>query len=866
MQATRIFATCAAHNTRIASRARRTSVKISSRSRTEVRVRGRSVPPANVPRQALRTPTGAVPAPARRQAGAEWPLARASRDRMPVDWRDRRPFRARTRRRRHDAARSRRTREHTPTTPDPAMTSTPALRPSPGDVQHTPLMRQYLRRQVRAPGRADVVPHGRLLRAVLRRCAQGRAPARHHPDQARPVGRHSRSRWRACPTTSWKPTSRAWCAWASRWRSASRSAIRRWPRAWSSARWCAWSRPARSPTRRCWRIAATISCSRWHATAPASALAWLDLASGRCSVLEVARRVRVGGGTGQAVAGRVAGRGGQQLARRGRRAARGCAADRRGISTHDSATRTLTAFFGTRDLRGFGCDGLPLAVSAAGALLQYVKDTQRAALPHIARHHHRARRRRVAMDAATRRNLELDSHPSGRTANTPCWACSTAAVTPMGGRLLRRWLHRPLRDRMRVLRERHQAIDALTERCGDRAAAGAAARHSATSSASLPGSRCARRGRATCRPCAMASRCCRRSGALLADADSPRLAALLAEIGEHEATAVLLGAAVAEAATGAAARRRRDPRRASTPNSTNCARWRPTPTGSCSSWRRARSERTGIATLKVGYNRVHGYYIEVSRGQSERVPTHYIRRQTLKGAERYITEELKAFEDKVLSARERALMRENALYEQLLDTLVERPGAAAALRAALAELDVLANLAERALDRWTGSRRASTTSPASTSPRPPSGGRGGPRRTLRAQRPRARRRAPHAGHHRAQHGRQDHLHAPDRADRAAGPYRQLRARRRAVDRPDRPHLHPHRRRRRSRRRAVDLHGRDERDRQHPAQRHAGEPGADGRGRARHQHLRRAGAGLGLRGASWRPRTAPSPCSPPTTSS
>ncbi len=105
---------------------------------------------------------------------------------------------------------------------------------------------------------------------------------------------------------------------------------------------------------------------------------------------------------------------------------------------------------------------------------------------------------------------------------------------------------------------------------------------------------------------------------------------------------------------------------------------------------------SGIPTLKVGYNRVHGYYIEISKGQADKAPTHYTRRQTIKGAERYITEELKSFEDKVLSARERSLMRERALYEGLLDFLLERLGALQMAAAAIAELDVLANLAERA--------------------------------------------------------------------------------------------------------------------------------------------------------------------------
>ncbi len=107
-------------------------------------------------------------------------------------------------------------------------------------------------------------------------------------------------------------------------------------------------------------------------------------------------------------------------------------------------------------------------------------------------------------------------------------------------------------------------------------------------------------------------------------------------------------------------------------------------------------EATGIATLKVGYNRVHGYYLEVSKAQAAQVPDHFTRRQTLKAAERYITEELKKFEDQVLSSRERALAREKALYEGVLDRLIEHLASLIAMAEALAELDVFCNLSERA--------------------------------------------------------------------------------------------------------------------------------------------------------------------------
>ena len=117
----------------------------------------------------------------------------------------------------------------------------------------------------------------------------------------------------------------------------------------------------------------------------------------------------------------------------------------------------------------------------------------------------------------------------------------------------------------------------------------------------------------------------------------------------------------------------------------------------CSSWRSASGAAPGIAQLKVGYNRVHGYYIELPRSQSERAPLDYQRRQTVKNAERYITPELKQFEDKVLGSRDRALARERELFDGLLDALIAELAPLKRMAAALALADVLANLAERAV-------------------------------------------------------------------------------------------------------------------------------------------------------------------------
>ena len=203
------------------------------------------------------------------------------------------------------------------------------------------------------------------------------------------------------------------------------------------------------------------------------------------------------------------------------------------------------------------------------------------------------------------------------------------------------------------------------------------------------------RARATCRRCATAWACCRRVRALLAPLDSPRLAELAAELGEHDEHAHLLASAIVPQPPVLA----RDGGVFAEGYDAELDELRTLSTHAdqflidLEARERAAS---GIATLKVGYNRVHGYYIEISKGQSDKAPTHYTRRQTLTGAERYITEELKQFEDKVLSARERSLARERLLYEQLLDALNERLEPLKRCAAALSELDVLACFAERA--------------------------------------------------------------------------------------------------------------------------------------------------------------------------
>ncbi|HST28588.1 MAG TPA: DNA mismatch repair protein MutS, partial [Rudaea sp.] len=358
----------------------------------------------------------------------------------------------------------------------------------------------------------------------------------------------------------------------------------------------------------------------------------------------------------------------------------------------ETAQRRLCAFFKVRDLSGFGCEGMPLVIAAAGALLGYVEETQKSALPHLSGLAVENAGETIALDAATRRNLELDTHPSGNIENTLLGVLDET-VTPMGARELRRRLHRPLRNHD-LLRRRYQAIETLIDArrfenlrevlrgIGDleRILARVALRSARP------------RDLSTLRDGLLAAPELRRA---LHECDSPLIAELLERIGEHADTAQHLAAAVLEQPP--ALLRDGGVIRPGFDAELDELRMLSTNADQFLIDLEAREQAaTGIPTLKVGYNSVHGYYIEISKGQSDKAPTHYTRRQTLKGAERYITEELKSFEDKVLSARERALMRERALYDALLDFLGERLDPLKRAANAMAELDVLANLAERA--------------------------------------------------------------------------------------------------------------------------------------------------------------------------
>ncbi len=360
----------------------------------------------------------------------------------------------------------------------------------------------------------------------------------------------------------------------------------------------------------------------------------------------------------------------------------------------DGAQTRLAQQLGSRDLAGFGVADLPRAIAAAGALLDYIQTTQRTALPHIQSIQAERDSDFVQLDAATRRNLELTETLRGEAAPTLLSVLDTTA-TGMGTRLLRHWLHHPLRDRD-ILTRRRDAIGVLAD----------APDTAATLTRLLKG--CADVERISGRIALKNARPRDLSGlrdtlALLPDVaavlpdDRARLSALQAALAARPDLHTLLARAIQPEpasvlreggviADGFDADL--DELRALTRDAGAFLL-------ELETHERARS---GIATLKVEYNKVHGFYIEVSRAQADKVPVpdDYRRRQTLKNAERYITPELKAFEDKALSAQDRALAREKALFEALLESLTPHVPDLLKIAAALAEIDVLASQAERA--------------------------------------------------------------------------------------------------------------------------------------------------------------------------
>ncbi len=352
----------------------------------------------------------------------------------------------------------------------------------------------------------------------------------------------------------------------------------------------------------------------------------------------------------------------------------------------DSATRLLCKQYQTRDLQGFGITDCRLAISAAGCLLQYVNDTLKTEINHLQALRYEQLSDLLLIDANSRRNLELTRSFNDQSPHNSLLSIINFCSTAMGHRELTRWIQKPLRDQQRV-RERHHAVaslldnhefETLSERlteCGDIerilariALLSARPRDLSTLASTLQ-----------TLPALQQQ---------LAQHDSPLLEELSASINTHPEVVALLDAAIIDEPPmlirdGGVIKTGFDPEldelRALSANADQFL----------IDLESQEQQKTGINSLKVAYNRVHGFYIEVSKLQSTAVPAEYVRRQTLKAVERYITPELKAFEDKVLSARERALVREKYLYETLLKQLGEDLAALQQCAQSLAQLDVL---------------------------------------------------------------------------------------------------------------------------------------------------------------------------------
>jgi DNA mismatch repair protein MutS len=423
-------------------------------------------------------------------------------------------------------------------------------------------------------------------------------------------------------------------------------------------------------------------------------LAWLDLSAGRFSVMELGNLAAL-----EAEVERL--RPAEILAPDGAQPVltRSLAGEDRSWRARppwhfeiDSATRALTEQFHTRDLAGYGCADKPLAIAAAGALLAYVRETQKSALPHLLSITTEERDAAVIMDPATRRNLELDESLAG-SAELTLAGVFDRTTTSMGGRLMRRWLHRPLRDRD-ILRARYQAVATLIDQGqhADIAAALAAIGDLERILARIALRSARPRDLVQLRAALAALPSLRR---ILANAQSPLLQRLNAGISDHQSEHGLLQRAIDEApphylreggVIAAGYDAELDELRALGSNTEQFL----------IDLEQRERERSGLSSLKLGFNRVQGFFIEVNRSQAEKVPPEYLRRQTVKSAERFITPELKSFEDKVLGARERAQARERFLYEAVLEQLSANLAALQASATAIAEIDVLSCFAERA--------------------------------------------------------------------------------------------------------------------------------------------------------------------------
>ena len=357
-----------------------------------------------------------------------------------------------------------------------------------------------------------------------------------------------------------------------------------------------------------------------------------------------------------------------------------------------SATTALCTQFATLDLSGFGCVEHPLAIAAAGAVLQYVKDTQKSALPHVTGLKLYINDEYLLIDSISRNNLEIEQSTRGNKTHSLIGIMDNTAST-MGARHLRAWLSQPIRDQSTLLR-RHAALRQLIEfneftflhRLLSDANDIERIRSRIALQTAQPRDLDALRKTLSIIPSIRQA---------LAHYNEELLQECSDSLDRHEALASILARSLrdeppATIRDGGVMRpgfsEELDQLRSLSDNANRFL----------VDLERQEKATTQIPTLKVSYNRVHGYYIELSRNHVHLVPEHYIRRQTLKNTERYTTPELKRFEDEVLSAKERALRCEKVLYEKLLAELVGELGTIQRCAHGLSQLDALVTLAERA--------------------------------------------------------------------------------------------------------------------------------------------------------------------------
>lgn len=358
----------------------------------------------------------------------------------------------------------------------------------------------------------------------------------------------------------------------------------------------------------------------------------------------------------------------------------------------DTAKQQLNQQFGTKDLVGFGVEHAKLGLCAAGCLIQYVKDTQRTALPHIRSLTFDRQDHSVILDAATRRNLEITHNLAGGTDNTLAGVLDHTA-TAMGSRMLKRWLHQPMRD-IDTLNQRLNAITELKEQ------AVYSELHPVLKQIGDIERILGRLALRSARPRDMARlRFAMQQLPELAESmgslANPYLVKLAQFAAPMDDVCDLLERAIKENPPVVI----RDGGVIATGYNEELDEWRKLADGATEfldQLEQEERERHGIDSLKVGYNNVHGFFIQVSRGQSHLVPPHYVRRQTLKNAERYIIPELKEHEDKVLNSKSKALAVEKQLWEELFDLLLPHLEQMQNLASAVSQIDVLQNLAERA--------------------------------------------------------------------------------------------------------------------------------------------------------------------------